>query len=242
MTDHPLLTAVGLGPGDPELLTLKGLRAIQAAEVVFAPRGRDDAPSLALGIAAPWLDHQRQTIVEVTLPMVREAGQVRAAWRSAAETIAAALEGGRRGVYLLLGDPLLYGTIIYLRRELVALAPGLELRIIPGVTSFAAAAASGAVPLALAEERLAVLPASHEDDPARLRRALADFETVVLLKAGPALPRIVAALEETGLLDHALYAEHVGMPEELIVRDLRSLDPQRRPYLSLVIVRRGDRL
>ncbi len=242
MTDHPLLTAVGLGPGDPELLTLKGLRAIQAAEVVFAPRGRDDAPSLALGIAAPWLDRQRQTIVELTLPMVRDAGQIRAAWRSAAETIAATLEGGRRGVYLLLGDPLLYGTIIYLRRELVALAPGLELRIIPGVTSFAAAAAISLMPLTIADERLAVAPASYAADLEPLCRLLTDFETVVLLKAGPALPRIVAALEQTGLLEHALYAEYVGMPEELIVRDLRRLDLRRRPYLSLVIVRRGDRL
>lgn len=110
------------------------------------------------------------------------------------------------------------------------------------MTSFAAAAAAGALPLALADERLVVLPASHEDDPERLRRLLTEFETVVLLKAGPVLPRIIAALEETGLLDQALYAEYVGMPEELIARDLRGLDLHNRPYLSLVIVRRGDYL
>ncbi len=239
---EPGLTVIGLGPGDPELITLKGLRAIQAAEVVFVPRSRDGAQSMALRIAAPWLDPARQRVVELALLMVRDAAQVRPVWREAAATVAAHLDAGQRGVYLLLGDPLLYGTVTYLWRELAALAPHLQLRIIPGVTSFAAAAAAGALPLALADERLVVLPASHEDDLERLRRLLTEFETVVLLKAGPALPRIVAALEQTGLLDQALYAEYVGMPEELIARDLRGLDLHNRPYLSLVIVRRGDRL
>jgi precorrin-2/cobalt-factor-2 C20-methyltransferase len=92
----------------------------------------------------------------------------------------------------------------------------------------------------MSDERMIIMPASYETDAATLRRLLTDFETIVLMKAGSALPAIVAALEELNLIDHALYAERVGMPEELIVRDLRTLDPQRRPYLSLVIIRRGD--
>lgn len=238
----PTLTVVGLGPGDPELITLKGLRAIQSAEVVFAPRSRDSTQSLALRIADPWLDRTQQRVVELALPMVRDADHRHQAWREAAATVAAHLTEGRRGAYLLLGDPLLYGTVSHLKRELAVLAPRLELRIIPGVTSFAAAAAASLTPLALADERLVIAPGGYEEDPASLRRLLTDFETIVLLKAGPALPHIANVLEETGLLDRALYAEYVGMPEELIVHDLRSLDRQRRCYLSLVIVRRGDRL
>ncbi|MBO9336957.1 MAG: precorrin-2 C(20)-methyltransferase, partial [Roseiflexus sp.] len=114
--------------------------------------------------------------------------------------------------------------------------------IIPGVTSFAAAAATAGIPLAMGDERMIIMPASYETDAATLRRLLTDFETIVLMKAGSALPAIVAALTELDLLAHALYAERVGMPEELIVRDLRTLDLQRRPYLSLVIIRRGDRV
>ncbi len=242
MTDTATLTAVGVGPGDPELITLKGLRAIQEADVLFVPQSRDGDQSLALRIAETHIDHARQTIVTLPLPMTRNAGELRPAWRAAAETIVAALANQRRGAYLLLGDPLLYGTFVYLWRELTALQAPLRVRIIPGVTSFAAAAAAGGVPLAMSNERMIIVPAGYETDAATLRRFLSDFETVVLMKAGSALPSIVAALEELDLLDHALYAERVGMPEELIARDLRSLDLQRRPYLSLVIVRRGDML
>lgn len=240
MTNTATLVAVGLGPGDPELITLKGLRALQASDVLFVPQSRDGDQSLALRIAEPWIDRTRQTVVTLPLPMTRDAGQLRPAWRAAAETIVAELGADRQGAYLLLGDPLLYGTFVYLWRELTALQAPVAVRIIPGVTSFAAAAATGGMPLAMSNERLIVVPASYETDAATLRRLLNDFETVVLMKAGAALPAIVAALEELDLLDHALYAERVGMPEELIARDLRALDPQRRPYLSLVIIRRED--
>lgn len=239
MSTAPQLVAVGLGPGDPELVTLKGLRAIQAADVIFVPRSRDGDQSLALRIAEPWLDRGRQAVVELPLPMTRDADQLLPAWRDAADAITAALDDRLRGVYLLLGDPLLYGTFLYLWRELATRTPLLEVRIIPGVTSFAAAAAAGGVPLGTTDDRVIILPASYETDAVQLRELLAEFETIVLMKAGPVLPQISAALEALGLLDHAFYAERVGMPEELLVRDLRELGAQRRPYLSLVIVRRG---
>lgn len=129
---EPELTVVGLGPGDPELITLKGLRAIQAAEVVFAPRSRDGAQSMALRIAAPWLAPARQRVVELALPMVRDAARLRPAWREAAATIATALGAGQRGAYLLLGDPLLYGTVTYLWRELAAWPPDCNCGSSPG--------------------------------------------------------------------------------------------------------------
>ncbi|MEF3275667.1 MAG: precorrin-2 C(20)-methyltransferase [Chloroflexus sp.] len=239
---HAELTAVGLGPGDPELITLKGLHALQAADVIFAPQSRDGDASIALRIAAPWIDQARQRIVTLPLPMTRDSGQLRPAWQAAAQAMIAGLRERPRGVYLLLGDPLLYGTFIYLWRELRTLAPELTVKIIPGVTSFAAAAAAGGIPLALAEERLIVLPASYETDAEALQRLLTEFTTVVLMKAGAVLPSIITALEQAGLLDHALYAERVGLEGEFITRDLRSLDPQQRPYLSLVIVRRGELL
>jgi precorrin-2/cobalt-factor-2 C20-methyltransferase len=222
------------------LITLKGLQAIRAADVIFVPRSRDGEQSLALQIAEPWLERERQAVIELPLPMTRAVEELRLAWRAAAETIAANLSSGRRGAYLLLGDPLLYGTFIYLWRELATRPEPIAVSIIPGITSFAAAAAAGGLPLGTTNERLIILPASYETDADQLRRLLADFETIVLMKAGSALPQIIAALEELDLLDHALYAERVGMPEELIVRDLRQLDAGRRAYLSLVIVRRGD--
>ncbi|MBO9338782.1 precorrin-2 C(20)-methyltransferase [Chloroflexus sp. MS-CIW-1] len=238
MTELPELIAVGVGPGDPELITLKGLRAIQSADVIFTPLSREGDASIALQIATPWIDQERQRLVSLPLPMTRDAGQLRPAWQAAAATIQQELTGRQRGVYLLLGDPLLYGTFSYLWRELHT-AANITVKIIPGITSFAAAAAAGGLPLTMADERLIVLPASYETDTLTLQRLLTDFSTVVLMKAGTALPTIVTALQQLNLLDHALYAERVGLEGEFITRDLRTLDLQHRPYLSLVIVRRG---
>lgn len=244
----PKLTAVGLGPGDPELITLKGLRAIEAADLIFVPRSVNGEQSLALRIAQPWLHPERQQVVELLLPMTRNADALLPAWQAAAEQIAQSLgqvdHEAPRGVYLLLGDPLLYGTFTYIWGELAAHHSHIEIEILPGVTSFAAAAARAQFPLSATSDRVAVLPASYETDAAQLRRLLADYETVILLKVGPVLPQILAALEEMNLLDSALYAERVGMPEERLAvgPEIRALHNQRRPYLSLLIVRRENQL
>jgi precorrin-2/cobalt-factor-2 C20-methyltransferase len=242
----PQLTAVGLGPGDPELITFKGLRAIEAAHLIFVPRSQDGEQSLALRIAQPWLRPEQQ-VVELALPMTRNPAALMAAWQAAADRIAQSLgnlgQDKPRGVYLLLGDPLLYGTFTYIWDELAGRHPHIGIEIVPGVTSFAAAAARAHFPLSATSDRVAILPANYETDGSALRRLLADYETVILLKVGPVLPQILAAVEEMGLLDSTLYAERVGMPEERIALgpEVRTLRNQRRPYLSLLIVqRRGE--
>jgi precorrin-2/cobalt-factor-2 C20-methyltransferase len=248
---NALLTAVGVGPGDPELITMKGIKTIQTAGLIFVPRSQDGEQSLALRIAQPWLNPARQRVVELALPMTRDADRLLPAWQAAADQIvrsfsdfaqtAEVSETPIQGVYLLLGDPLLYGTFTYIWGELAERYPHLKIEIIPGVTSFAAAAARGQFVLGATSDRVIILPASYETDVAHLRQLLADFDTVILMKAGRVLPRLLAALEELHLLDSTLYAERVGMPEEYIAfgSELHTLRDQRRPYLSLLIVRKG---
>ncbi len=242
--EQPQLVAVGLGPGDPELVTLKGRRAIEAADVIFAPRSRDDEASRALRIAQPWIDPARQQVVPLTIPMQRDPARTQTAYQLIAATIGARLSAHAaahptaRGVYLLLGDPLLYGTFTTLRAALVAHYPRIAVTIVPGITSFAAAAARVGLPLSLGDERVAIMPAPG--DPGALRDLLARFETVVLLKLGRALPQIIAVLDELALLESAVYAEYLGMPEERIVRAVGSLRDYQAPYLSLLIVRRAE--
>jgi precorrin-2/cobalt-factor-2 C20-methyltransferase len=243
----PKLTAVGLGPGDPELITYKGLRAIETADLIFVPRSQDGEQSLALRLAQPWLRPEHQPVIELALPMTRNPKELIPAWQAAADHIAQSLAGlekdGPQGVYLLLGDPLLYGTFTYIWAELAAGHPHIQIEIVPGVTSFAAAAARAQFPLSHTSDRVAILPASYETDAEQLRRLLADYETVILLKVGPVLPRVLTALAEMDLLDSTLYAERVGMPEEIIASgsEVRRLRHQRRPYLSLLIVRRDHK-
>jgi precorrin-2/cobalt-factor-2 C20-methyltransferase len=167
-----------------------------------------------------------------------------AAWQTAAIQIAAALppDEPAEAVYLLLGDPLLYGTFAYIRQELAARRPDIAVEIIPGVTSFATAAAHAHMTLAAGAERVAILPA----DTADLRRLLADFDTVILMKAGPVLPQVLATLAELNLLETTLYAEYVGLEEERLLLGpalLANFGPgQQGPYLSLLIVKRGNAL
>jgi len=232
------LTAIGLGPGDPNLITVKGLNALRAAQIVFVPRSKDGSRSLALRIAQPWLEGQQ--IVELALPMTRHSDQLRPAWQAAAAQIVAHAQPAGRGVYLLLGDPLLYGTFTYIWRELTWQTPEIKVEVIPGVTSFAAAAATGQFPLGTTDDRLIILPASYEVDQAQLHRLLNDFETIILMKVGRVLPQMVEQLVALNLLETTLYAERVGMPEEIIIRgpDLLSIT-EPRPYLSLLIVRKS---
>ena len=236
------LTAVGVGPGDAELITVKGLKALQAADVVFVPRSRDGEKSLALRIVADYIDEAKQTVVALPLPMTRNPRELVPAWEAAAQVIADSLSEERPcGVYLLLGDPLLYGTFTYIWERLVDIAPALAIEIVPGVTSFAATAAMTQTVLSTTNDRVAILPASYETSAEVLQDLFDRFDTVILLKVGTVLPQILEAVEGLGLLDSAVYGERVGMPEEVLVTDVRSLKGQRRPYLSLLIVRKEGR-
>ena len=231
------LTAVGVGPGDAELITVKGLKALQAADVIFVPRSRDGEKSLALRIVADYIDENRQELVTLPLPMTRNPRELVPAWEAAAAEIDNALTAERpSGVYLLLGDPLLYGTFTYIWERLQEANSDIEIEIVPGVTSFAATAAVTQTVLSTTNDRVAILPASYETSAEVLQNLLTTFDTIILLKAGTVLPQILDALDELDLLDSAVYGERVGMPEEVLVTDVRTLKGQRRPYLSLLIV------
>lgn len=238
----PILTAVGLGPGDPDLITVKGLRAIEAADVVFVPRSRDGGDSVAGQIAAKWLA-DRQTVIPITTPMTRDEATLRQAWQSAARTIHRTLRPAdgqtRRGVYLILGDPLLYGTFPYVLNELQQIDPDFHFDVIPGIPSFVAAAAQTRALLSAASDRIAIVPASRRTDAAALRALFFNFETVILLKAGKVFPQLVSALAELHLIEYSAYFERVGMPDERIVTGnaILAMPRRRQPYLSLMIVR-----
>ncbi len=256
------ITAVGVGPGDPDLMTLKGLRAIDSADIIFVPRKRDGEDSLSLQIARPWIDETRQQIVELTLPMVRHSEQTQEAYRVAAAQIHEHLQAHGQntprdvhGVYLILGDPLLYGTFIYIWQELQQNYPDIKVSVVPGVTSFAAAAAVAHIPMAAGREQVAIVPADY-DTIDQLCELFSQFDTVVLLKVGKVLPQLLTALDNLGVLESTTYIEHVGMEEERVLalggyshetqltRDavVKWLSTTPRPYLALLIVRRDARL
>lgn len=229
----PCLTGVGVGPGDPELLTLRAVRAIEEADVVFAPVRRAGERSLALEIAANHLSASRQEIVIVPFPTARGGER----WREIAASLIARIEPDKRAVFLTEGDPLLFGTFGHVAAAIRVLRPDLTVETMPGVSSVTAAAAAAGVMLADGEERLAIVPATGPLD--QIERTLRAFDCTVLLKVGPVLGQLLALLERLELADDAVYVRRCGQPEQEIVNDVRALaaNPP-SDYFALLIVHR----
>lgn len=227
------LVGVGVGPGDPELLTLKAARLIRAADIVFAPTRRPGGRSLALAIVADQIDIDRQEIVTVPFPS-RANGST---WEPVAREIVGRLRPGCLAVFLTEGDPLLYGSFGDVVEAVRRQAPHLAVEAVPGVSSVTAAAAAAGVALADRQERLAIVPATG--DPDAIDAALREFEGVVLLKVGPVIRETLRTLDRLSLLDSTTYVRRCGQPGQQIVANVRSLlaDPP-ADYFALMIVRR----
>ena len=228
---------IGVGPGDPELITVAAQRAIAAATVVAYPVAALERPGMAAQIAQPWLPPtQRQ--LPLLFPMVQEAEPRQQAWQQAASAVAAEVRAGERVVFLCEGDCSLFASSSYLLLALKAEAPELPIRVIPGITAASATAAAAAWPLALQDEQLQVVPLPDQPDQARqlLLRAREHGQPMVLLKVGRRWRWLRPMLVELELLESALYGERVGWPEQLVV-PAASVAAEERPYFSLVLLR-----
>lgn len=226
---------VGVGPGDPELLTLKAQRVLQSVTTVYYPACAPGAKSYASKIIQRYV-RPDQSFTGLLFPMEKDMERLRPIWEESVATMAKDLLAGRDVAFITEGDPFFYSTFVYMDCIIRQQYPQVTIEVIPAVASPMAAAARTGVPLAMADERLAVLPATYDDG--FLLRALEDFDTVVLLKVNSVMPRVITLLEKTGLLDHAVFVERCGSPDERVVTDLRQLDGERLNYLSLVIVKK----
>ena len=227
------LIGVGVGPGDPELLTLKAVRAIRAADLIFAPVRRPGGRSLSLEIVGEHLDRERQQVIDVPFPESQDGES----WERAARHVAEVLGSDRHGVFLTEGDPTLFGSFGHVAAAIRALRPDLEIEIVPGVSSITAAAAAAGLALTDYEDRLAVVPATAPRT--ELERALLDYDCVVILKVGRVLGDLLTVLDRLGLSEHAVYVRRCGWPDQQIVRDVRVLmSDAPTDYFALLIVRR----
>ncbi len=232
------LIGASLGPGDPGLVTRAAWSALESAACWAWPTDRDGS-SYALSIAARAGLAPPADGLPLHFPMTRDPQALALAWGAAADRVLERLELGTDVVFLVEGDASTYSTFGHLARVCRDLDPGLEVRIIPGVTSFNAAAAAAGQALADGEETLAVYSAPQA--MADLDGLLERSDALVLLKVRPVLDRLIDALAARGLLACAVFVERVGTPDERIVRDLAQLRGERVHYLSLVLIRRERR-
>jgi precorrin-2/cobalt-factor-2 C20-methyltransferase len=231
-----VIYAVGVGPGDPELLTRKAERVIRQAAVVCAPTGAAEAASYALSIVEELLDRSRQEILTQVFPMMKKGAALEAAWEEAADRVLERIDAGKDVVFITIGDPCLYSTFLYLWRIIRERRPDVAVEIVPGISSVSAAAAAAGIPLGIADDRIAILPATFEEE--QLLATLTHFDTIVLMKVSRVFDRVYAMLRALGLETKGAFIRRVGSDREEVVTDLASLVGKELDYLSLLIVKK----
>lgn len=223
------LLGIGVGPGAPDLLTLRAARLIEGAGVVAFP-ALAGAPSLARAIAGAHIRAGTEEII-VDLPMTQAREPAQAAYDRGAARIAERLGEGLDVACLCEGDPMFYGSFMYL---MARLGPRFPVEVVPGVTSVAAAAALARLPLGARAGRIAVLPATLPDEA--LRAGIEAHEAVAVLKLGRHLPRVRALLASLGLTGRATFVARATLPGEAVLPLAEA--PAEAPYFSLLLISR----
>jgi precorrin-2/cobalt-factor-2 C20-methyltransferase len=230
------LYGLGVGPGDPELLTLKAARVLREVQVVFAAGQARSGKSLALEIASPHLAPGAEVVV---LPFDHTFASVedRRAHREHARRVLDTMERPAAVAFLTLGDPMTYSTFTYLLEALRELRPALPVEVVPGVTSYSAAAASGLLPLVEGNESLSIVSAAQGTD--RVESALSASENVVVLKAYRRAGEVCDLLATRGLAERTLFSAQCSQPGGLFLRDLSAIRELSPRYMSLFLVKGG---
>ena len=156
------LICVGCGPGDPELLTLKAIKAIENADVLACPTSKEGKPSIALSVISSLLENSKHQIINLVFPMTKDRDILEATWDKNTRILADTVKSGKKVVYLTVGDPYLYSTWIYLHRELVSKYPEIKVSVIPGIVSMFTFASKVGVSLAEGAEKFTVIPSCYD--------------------------------------------------------------------------------
>lgn len=236
----PRLTGVGVGPGDPELVTVKGVRVLREADVVFVPVADEgELGSGYVGYAERVvLAHAEGARIERLVFALGDEQDREASWDAAGRAVADAVGGGGHAAFATIGDPNLYSTFTYLAETARGLVPDLVLETVPGITAMQDLAARSGTVLAEGTQRLALLPFTAGEE--RLAAALADFDTVVAYKGGRHLPHVRRVVEASGRIADAVFGAKLGLEGERVTGEVPDAPA---PYLSTVIVTRpkGER-
>jgi len=234
-----VLTITGVGPGDPSLLTLAAVEAIKESTVVSYPVSTRGGDSLAAEIASKWITKDKKKL-PLHFPMVDDQNTLKSAWRVAGRELMKMVDKGERVVFLAQGDISIFSTGSYLSKELEKYHPECLVKLIPGVTSFSAAAAKSKLPLAFQEEQLLVLPVpdSYDELKVILSEAASKKRIVVLLKLGKKWEWVKPLLQELDLIKKSIFAERIGFSDQQILR-ASDLSSGSRPYFSLLLIRQS---
>jgi len=237
------LICVGCGPGDPELLTIKAVKAIKSAEVIICPTSKEGKPSIVYSIIKSLVDESKKPeIVNLVFPMVKEKDTLENSWQQNAQTIAEKVLSGKKVVYLTVGDPYLYSTWIYIDRELQAKHPEIKISVIPGIVSMFTFASKVGISLAEGAETMAVIPSCY--DLSRVKETAKNCDTMIFLKDGRYFDQVIQLLKEAGFPDSSIFAigQDIGTDQEIIKKLTLgevTKDTMTTKYFSIMVVKRA---
>ena len=225
---------IGVGSGDPELLTVKAINALKKIDVLIAPKTEKKSDSVALSIAQPYLKPDVEIIYR-TFPMVKDFAALTEVFEAHRDEILKLLRNGLNVGFATLGDPMFYSTYIYIFKLLEPC--GVPIVTIPGVPAFLAIAAQIGRPLAYGNDILTIIPATA--DLAAVNDALARADSTVVMKVYKNFPEIVDALKIRGMIDDAVLVSRCGLDDEKIITDVAAHKDEHLNYLSTILTRRN---
>ncbi|MGI9566102.1 MAG: precorrin-2 C(20)-methyltransferase [Nitrosopumilus sp.] len=238
----PGLVGIGVGPGDPDLLTVKAVKAIQSADIIMCPASKEDRPSIALSVVSPLIDESKnQEIVKLVFPMTKDKDILEATWKKNAKIMAEKVLLGKNVVYLTVGDPYLYSTWIYMYKDLKSNYPSMEISVIPGIVSMFTFASKVGVSIAEGAEKVAIIPSCY--DLSSVKEIAKNSESMIFLKDGRYFDQVIDVLKESGFPDDSIFAigQDLGTDHE-IIRKLTlgevNDDTLTTKYFSILVVKR----
>lgn len=230
------LYGLGVGPGDPELITVKAFRIMRESPVIAYPKKRMGEKSYALTIAETYVNPAEKEMLGLVFPMTRDQEVLRREWDKTVATVWERLSRGKDVAFVTEGDPMLYSTFIHMSRCMREAHPEVNIVSVPGVSSVNAAASRLDIPLADGDEQIAIVPAT--EDRAAMKKALLEHDAVVFLKVSKVLDPMIDLLRELGLTDKAMVVSKATSEQEMIWRRVEELAGARLGYLTLMVVRK----
>jgi len=238
----PGLIGIGVGPGDPELLTVKAVKAIHNADIIMCPASKEDRPSIALSVVSSLIDKSKnQEIVKLIFPMTKDKDILDATWKKNAKIMAEKVLSGKNVVYLTVGDPYLYSTWIYMYKDLKENYPDMEISVIPGIVSIFTFASKVGISIAEGAEKVAIIPSCY--DLSSVKEIAKHSETMVFLKDGRYFDQVIDVLKESGFPDDSIFAigQDLGTENEIIRKmTLGEVNDKTltTKYFSILVVKR----
>lgn len=227
---------LGVGPGDPELLTLKAYNVLKNIDLVCTPKSKVERESVALNIVKQAVQKDIP-LLELHFPMTKDPEELASNWDANTKKIVEELEKGKDVAFITIGDPLLYSTYSYILRRIIKDYPEMKVVTVPGISSAFACASHINVTLVEEEESLGIVPANHDRE--YLLNAINSFENVFLMKVAKSYDLILDILKEIDFQGEAYLISRCGHPEEIVTNNLEEWRGKELNYLSSILIKKG---